>query len=259
MNTSATTESHIVNRKPLKYAWSHRLWLHRFLVKVYNAVARCIPFRLKYGIGKRFRRKRYPYRLIQPGSVIVQIGAPVDTLGAGRSRAMYFSLFNGPQGKTVIIEPARASADAFEAAARRYGLRDIIFCCVGAWSSPIDLTVYFDPRHPATNFTAGTVDYPPERMAEFEKVVVPCETVDRLLAQHGIDHVDLLSITTNGAEIEVLNGMRDTLAKGVEYICLALHTHCGDLKQVMSDLGYDEFAYDDRGITYRRRTATTPA
>lgn len=253
MNVQVEAKAKPVNRKPIKYLWSHRLWLHRFLVKIYNALANCIPFDIKYAIGKWRRRNRYPYQLIKPGSVVVQIGAPVDTLGAGRSRAMYFSLFNGPTGKTVIVEPARESADAFQSIAKTRRLKDIIFICAGAWSARVDLTVYFDPKHPATSFTEGTVDYPPERLAEFQKVIIPCNTVDNLLSIHGIQQVDLLSITTNGAEVEILNGMRITLAKGVEYVCLALHSHCGDLKQLMGDLGYDEFAFDDRGITYRRR------
>jgi FkbM family methyltransferase len=248
-----------VNRKPIKYSWSHRLWIHRFLVKIYNALARCIPFGIKYPIGKFRRRNRYPYRLIRPGTVVVQIGAPVDTLGAGRSRAMYFSLFNGPTGKTVIVEPARESADAFQAIARMRGNKDIAFICAGAWSARVNLTVYFDPKHPATNFTEGTVDYPPERLAEFQKVSIPCDTIDNLLSAHGIGPVDLLSITTNGAEVEILNGMRNTLQAGVEYICLALHNHCGDMAQVMANLGYDEFAFDDRGITYRKRRPGTAA
>lgn len=257
MNVQVEAKAKLVNRKPIKYSWSHRLWLHRFLVRVYNALAQYVPFGIKYAIGKWRRRNRYPYRLIKPGSVLVQIGAPVDTLRAGRSRAMYFSLFNGPTGRTVIIEPARESADAFRAIARKRGLEDIIFFCVGAWSARVNLTVYFDPKHPATNFTEGTVDYPPERLAEFQKISIPCDTVDNLLSQHGIQQVDLLSITTNGAEVEILNGMRGALEIGIEYVCLALHSHCGDLKQQMADLGYDEFAFDDRGITYRRRPSST--
>jgi FkbM family methyltransferase len=247
-----------INRKPLKYAWSHRHWLHRSLVKVYNFAMGLVPFSIKFGIGKWRRSGRYPYCLIRPGSTVVQIGAPADTLRAGRSRGMYFSLFNGPTGKTVIIEPAETSQRAFEAIARRRGQRDLIFCCNGAWSQRCDLKFYFDPKHPATNFTEGTVEYSEERLAQFQKVVIPCDTVDNMLAKAGVDRVDVLSMTTNGSEVEILEGMQKTLAAGVQYICLALHTHRGDLPALMQKMGYDVHAYDDRGITYKLRTSIRP-
>jgi FkbM family methyltransferase len=245
--------SQLANKRLVRFSWSHRLWIHRFLVKCFNQTARFIPFNLKYAIGKSLRKNQFPYKLIQPGSTIVQIGAPSDTLLAGRSRGMYFSLFNGAKGKTVIIEPAETSEQAFKKLAAAKGLKDLIFCKSGAWNKPTNLVFYFDPNHPATNFTEGTVDYDQERLAQFQRVEIPCDTVDNILSKHNIGKVDLLSITTNGAEIEILEGMRETMKQGLDYICLALHEHRGDFKKLMDEMGYEEFAYDDRGITYRRK------
>ena len=241
-----------VNTRPLRFKWSHRGKIHRVLVKVYNAMAGVCPFGIKYGIGKKRRSNKYPYKLIKPGSTIVQIGAPCDTLKAGRSRGMYFSLFNGPTGKTVIIEPASTSEDAFTKIKNARGLKDLIFVCNGAWNEEKDLKLYIDPSHPATNFTEGTVDYEPERLAQFEQISIPCNTVDNLLEKAGVANVDLLSMTTNGAEIEILEGMTKTLERGIEFICLAGHLHLGDLKDLMGGYGYEEYAFDDRGVTYRK-------
>ncbi len=246
------TEVPLQNSMPLRFRWSHRTKIHRVAVKSFNAMAGLVPFSIKYAIGKWRRRDRYPYKLIKPGSTVVQIGAPLDTLRAGRSRGMYFSLFNGSAGKTVIIEPASASEKAFNQIKKSRSLDDLTFVCSGAWNEETVLSLYVDPKHPATNFTAGTVDYPPERIAEFEKIEIPCNSVDNLLQQSGVEKVDLLSMTTNGAEREILDGMEKTLQTGIEYICLARHLHLGDLKKLMSKYGYEEFAFDDRGVTYKR-------
>ena len=102
-----------MNRVYWRFLWSHDLWLHRILVRLYYRLARSIPFRAKYAIGQSIRRKRYPYQLINEGAVVAQIGAPKDTLLAGRSRAMYFSLFAGATGRVLVIEPDPESQAAF--------------------------------------------------------------------------------------------------------------------------------------------------
>lgn len=236
---------------PRTFKWSHRAWLHRFSVKIYNSAFSVVPFRAKYAWGRYLRQNKFPYKLIQPGSTLVQIGAPTDTLHAGRSRGMYFSLLNGPTGKTVIIEPASASEEAFKEIAEAQNLKDLIFCCSGAWNEKKNLKIYSDPKHPATNFTEGTVDYDEKRVSEFDVFEVPCDSVDNLLRPLNLGPIDLLSITTNGAEVEILQGMQETISKGVKFICLATHKHLSDIPKIMTDLGYKEYAYDDRGVTYR--------
>ena len=252
MSTQETSTAAIKGRNPLTFRWSHQAWLHRTLVKIYNGFFSLVPFGIKYGIGKSLRKNKFPYKLIKTGSTLVQIGAPVDTLKAGRSRGMYFSLFNGPTGKTVIIEPAGQSEEMFTAIAAKQGRSDIVVCRSGAWDEKKNLKIYSDPKHPATNFTEGTVDYDAQRLSEYDVFEVECDTVDNLLRNHGITSVDLLSITTNGAEVQILAGMKETLAHGVQYICLAMHEHLSELPGLMKELGYEEFAFDDRGVTWRK-------
>lgn len=246
----ANTE--LVNKLPVKYRWSHRHPLHRTLVKVYNRALWCVPYPIKYALGKSRRAGQFPYKLITPGSTVVQIGAPIDTLAAGRSRGLYFSLFAGNTGKSVIIEPAEVSETRFTKIAKKLRLTNLHFVRLGAWDEKKTINLYIDPEHPATNFTEGTIDYDDERIAQFEKHELPCDTVDNILADLGIEKVDLLSITANGAEVEILEGMKKTIDAGLKYICLALHTHRGDFEAMMAKYGFKPYAYDDRGITYSR-------
>lgn len=118
-------------------------------------------------------------------------------------------------------------------------------------SSTLELLV--DPAHPATNFVAGTVDYPPERIAEFDAVQVPVDTLDtivrRTLGSHG--PVRLLSITTNNSEREILEGIDGIIAAGLQYLCLARTGEGYD--DLVGRLGFDFLHSDDRGYTYVRR------
>lgn len=240
-----------VNKLPVKYLWSHKLWIHRFLVKVYNGAASLLPFGFKYSIGKYLKKNKYPYNLIRSGEVknVMQIGAPKDTLMAGRSRGMYFGLFN-KSGKTIIVEPATSSEKAFNDIISRRKMDDMIFYRSGAWNEKKNLKLYHDPNHPATNFTEGTVDYDEERLKDFEVIEIPCDTVDNILQNLKIDSIDLISMTTNGAEIEIIEGMSSVLSKGVKYLCIAMHLHIGDYDGLIKSYGYKLHAYDDRGYTY---------
>ena len=237
-----------------RFRWSHVSRPHRMAVKIYNHFMRFVPFSIKYGLGKKLRNKKHPYCLIENGSVIVQIGAPRDILSSGRSRGMYFSLFAGNHGKVVIIEPDRESVKHFELALKKHGIRNVILCQTGAWSAKNTLKFFIDDSHPAANLTeeAAKRAYNEKRLKNFRCVEIAVDTVDRILAGHHIEHVDLISITTNGAEKEILAGMKNTIAKGLPYIALARTGN--DYAEMMASLGYDFYAHDDRGFTFKQKS-----
>lgn len=211
---------------------------------------RLVPFRIKYGIGRRLRAGSFPYLLVDDGSIVVQVGAPSDTLLAGRSRGMYFCLFAGPRGKVVIIEPDASSVRAFESMAERQEIQNAVFCSTAAWSREEYLQIYINDSHPASSFSKGCKEYDADRLESFRLVEVRANTIDCLLNEQGITKVDLVSVTTNGAEKEILSGMKGLIASGLPYISLAI-TGEGYIG-MMGDLGYELLAYDDRGFTFGR-------
>jgi hypothetical protein len=117
----------------------------------------------------------------------------------------------------------------------------------GAWSEKKLLKLYVDPNHPASNFTEGTVNYSDERLKSYHVVEVPVDTVDNLLAQYGITP-DLISVTTNGSEREILQGMQGAMQNGLKYVALA-RTGQG-YHELMQTYGYKFYGHDDRGYTY---------
>jgi FkbM family methyltransferase len=240
----------IQDKEYSRFKWSHNLWLHRMLVRLYNHFMKFVPFGIKYGIGRYLRKDKPPYFLIRPGSVVVQIGAPKDTLNAGRSRGMYFILFSGSKGKAILVEPDQDSLAAYQRVCRQRGLGNAEFIPSAAWSDTRLLRVYINDAHPATNFIEGTVDYSQDRLKEYRVVEIPASTVDQILGEHKLHQADLVSITTNGSERAILIGMANTIANGLPYISLA-RTGEGYM-EMMASIGYQLYTHDDRGFTFRQ-------
>jgi len=241
------------DREMLRFKWDHRHPLHRGVVKRVNSVLARVPARQKYALTHRLRVGHPPYSLVGPGDVVVQVGAPSDTLLAGRSRGMHLAM-SSRGGAAIVVEPDPSSAARFREVAGMLGLGHVTVVNSGAWHEPGTLELLVDPSHPATNFVAGTVDYEPERIADFTPVQVPVDTLDDIVERvlGSSRPVRLLSITTNNSEREILQGIRRILESGLQYLCLA-RTGEG-YHELAGELGFDLLCDDDRGYTYLRRS-----
>ena len=240
----------VIGLRELRFKWSHRSATHRFVTRCINRVLATLPLAVKYASGSILRRYSVPYRLVTDGAVIIQVGAPLDTLHAGRSRGMYLALKSKPGGRAVIVEPDPSSASAFRDAAAQLGLQHVTVLNQGAWHEAGTLRLLVDPSHPATNFTEGCVDYDEDRLADFRSVSIPVAPLDQIVEELGLEQVDLVSITTNGAEREIIRGMKHIIEGGLRYLCLA-RTGTG-YDELAQELGFKLHSVDDRGYTYER-------
>ena len=242
--------SEITRDKPgIKFLWSHQGKFHRCLVKTANKVLSALPFRTKYFVVAKVKSRRIPYSLVA-GKSVLQVGAPYDTLEAGRSRGMLFSQLAGNDGAVLIVEPLKESVEQFQRRLKDCGLVNTKVCESGVWSEATTSIINVDTEHPATNYTGSTVDYSEAREAQFEKVEISLDTIDNIVDSVGIKNIDLISITTNWAEEEILKGMSRVLSRGVKYICLAYGKDGEDYNNTMESYGYEILSHDDRGVTY---------
>lgn len=227
----------------------------RALTVSFNRTFRQIPNRPKYALGHLLRRRKFPYSLLRPGDVVVQIGAPRDILCAGRSRAVYFSLAVGETGKVITVEPDPESFATLSEFVRKHGLegRFVLFNC-GAWSERKQLTLLSSPDHPAANRVAEAAQTAPELIRErrYKSVTIPVDSVDSIIRAAGVGRPRLVSITTNGSEREILKGMRETIAVARPYLSVISTgaTFFDDMKQ----LGYSLLARDDRGSCFQHNS-----
>lgn len=226
----------------------------RLLTKAYNGMLSLAPYGLKYGAGSALRRAKYPYCVLQPDDFVIQLGAPRDTLIAGRSRAVHFARIV-KDGLTVVIEPDPANCAVFKKFIRRHGLESRVRLIeVGAWNAPGQLEFLSSDSHPAANVLASAKDIGEDVMKKrgYREIRVPVDTLGNILKENGIHGAPrLVSITTNGAEKQILEGMEDWLGgREVPYISLALTG--GGYPEIMKAMGYELLALDDRGYTFRR-------
>ena len=241
-----------MTRTPIRFAWSRQSPLHRAVMRQANAALIRLPDSVKFGAIRRMKTKSLPYCLVSQLAV-VQIGAPFDTLGSGRSRAAHLGLSAGQGGHLLVIEPYETSCDAFREWAVKNLECETKVVALAAWSSEGSTELYVDDRHPATNFSAKTVEYDQERLKDYRTVSVRQSTVDQIVEEQGFPMPDLVSITTNWAEREILQGMSGLIENGLQYISVALGENDEDYRSEMSSIGYEPMGFDDRGVTYQRR------
>lgn len=239
---------------PWKYKWDHQSSLHRAAVRGAQSALRLIPNSVKYQVAGSLKQKRLPYSLVT-GGYAVQVGAPFDTLMAGRSRAAHLGFAVGAEGRLLVIEPLAQSCEIFEDFARDCLPCQTIVLNAGAWSEPGTIDLNVDVAHPATNFSGDLVGYGADRLSDFETVVVRSDTIDSLVAEAGIGDPDLVSITTNWAEEQILQGTSGLQAAGLRYLALALGENNEDYRSLMEALGYRLLGYEDRGATYERKAS----
>lgn len=229
--------------------------LFRVLRSIYNRSMTMLPYSVKYGLTTSMRKNKYPYKVIEEGDLVVQVGAPKDILYAGRSRALHFIRMVGVRGKVMVVEPESINCDALEEYTKKNDLFDRVkLAKVGAWSSVGELKFLYNPDHPASNILVDVHSNKIERdnidLQDFDTVKVPVSTIDILLMEETRElDPKLISITANGAELEILKGMKDVLSRGVPYISLAA-TGAGYV-EAMSELNYELVALDDRGYTFK--------
>lgn len=228
------------------YRLSRHSRLHNMLRKIGYAVLWRLPEGPLYAIGTRLRRRRLPYRLLHPGATVVQLGAPWDTLKAGRSRAVHFARLVGPAGRVIVLEPDPDSVAALRAFTARHSLDNVTIVAKGAWSDTGEIDFLRDPRHPAANLVEAFYADDRGDRDQFERTTISVDRLDSMLTAAGIDRVDLLSITTNGSENDILEGMSNYRGR----ICYV--ATIGTLKQypALARLGFVKFGDDDRGITF---------
>ena len=146
--------------------------------------------------------------LVRPGDVCVDIGA------AGGAHLLVMARGAGTDGHVLGIEPRPGSARLLRGGVRAAGLSRRVRVRQVATSDQVGEVTLRIPIVPTRAHVPGTSADP--MTAAFarlphRRIVVPTAPLDALLAEEGIDHVDVVKCDVEGAELLALAGSQHVL------------------------------------------------
>jgi len=143
-------------------------------------------------------------RVLKPGMVFIDVGANDG----------YYTLFAarrvGPSGRVIAVEPSSRERAHLQRNLGRNGLDNVqvVAAALGAEAGFVDLHLAHGVH--AGHNTLG--DFAHDDVVRASSERVPLETLDAVVAKHGLTGVDMVKIDVEGAEMHVLEGARRTLA-----------------------------------------------
>ncbi|MGH2839244.1 MAG: FkbM family methyltransferase [Solirubrobacteraceae bacterium] len=166
-------------------------------------------------------------RCLPPGGTLVDVGAHVGYLTIIAARLV------GPAGSVVAVEPVPENARAIERNATLNGFANVrtIEAAAAARSGEAELITVAD-----TLWTrlASVGEHP----LESDRSLVRTVALDDLLEAGELPAVpDVVKIDVEGAELEVLEGMRGMLAGGATSVICELHGTNERFAALMEELG----------------------
>lgn len=158
--------------------------------------------------------------------VLEQVGATFPTpclLDVGGNVGTYATLARRliPQARIISLEPNPASHTALALAASEHGFTAIH---TAAGSGHGTAPLYFRADQP-TSTHASLLDGVNGADDKTVHIKVPLTTLDALLPTLGVQHVHLLKVDTEGAELDVITGASATIAAGaVDWVQFEFNT-----------------------------------
>ena len=194
-----------------------------------------------------------PYALhVNPGDTAIQVGTP-------NVRTMYeYSAAVGRHGRAVIIEAEPSNVERLRAAVASLPHPNVRIVAKGAWRTKGRLALSLSPHRGDHKFAVPGIrhdnDDRPGNTYE-RSVEVDVDTLDAIIGDEGLDRVDFVNITVNGAELEVLKGAEELLRRRPLRLWIKGHARQADGRPINEALIAMLTA---RGFT-ARRTAGEPA
>ena len=158
-----------------------------------------------------FISQEYEFDVISTPRIIVDAGANIGLA------SIYFSI-KFPDAKIIAIEPEKSNLEILRRNIAPYG--NIILVCGALWHKNARINI-IDPGSGKWGFRTQAQDGIEERYGEIVHEVQGI-TVDTIMKEQGIDHIDLLKIDIEGAEREIFRDPSSWIGK-VDALIVELH------------------------------------
>lgn len=170
---------------------------------------------------------------LQPGEIVVDAGA------FSGDYTLYASRKVGPRGRVIAFEP---DPENLRRLRRNLGSEaaNVTIVEKGLWSYEGEVAF----RMGVEGFTSGAVEIA-NRQAASQEIRVPVVRLDDELKRLGVDHIDVLKMDIEGAELEALRGAEQTLRSNAAHVCIATyhildgHPTSGRVESGLRSWGYE--------------------
>jgi FkbM family methyltransferase len=215
-------------------------------------------------VRRRFRQGRFKSRereyhildqLVRPKDWVLDIGA---NFGVYTAR---FSQLVGPEGRVIAMEPVPQTFDVLNALVQELPLRNVTLLNVACFekSSALPLRIPSDGLG-SENLYESTLD------ASADGPVALCLSVDSLQLPK---RIAVVKIDVEGSELEILRGMRATLARDLPILIVEWMPGIDRIIEYLEPFGYTVSSRSGKGLTpegfeqqnyvFRADTGSTPA
>lgn len=165
----------------------------------------------------------WDYLKIPEGGVFVDVGAHIGryTIPIGKS-------LDG-KGLVVAVEPEPGNYATLLENLKLNRLSNVLALNLAAWSENGELDL-----HLAERMGQHSLKGQGNRC-----IKVPARPLGEVLAEHGVDRVDLVKVDVEGAEVEVLEGMRNTIQQFKPKLLVEVFwENAEDTSRLLEELGY---------------------
>lgn len=159
---------------------------------------------------------------LKEGDVVIEVGAYLGFYVVGASVRV------GDVGKVIAIEAVEDNYRTLKRNVFVNNLKNVVCINKAAWRTRGALDLY------VTNRQANSA-YPLKGSAE--SIEVPCDTLDNIIEEQQLQHVDFVRIMVNGAEADVLEGF-SSVRKFKPVMSIAVPYNKRAIEKVR-ELGYD--------------------
>jgi len=187
------------------------------------------------------------------GSVLAR-GMTVLDVGANEGLyALFAARRVGPAGHVVAIEPSGREFQILQENLALNGLVNVTAVRAAASDREGPTRLRIAEAEHAGQSSLGPFAYP---IAQAGEETVPLRRIDELAETLGLDRVQLMKVDVEGAEVAVLRGARDLLARDrpallLEVVEAALQgqgSSRAELARLLEGLGYRPFVFGSDGI-----------
>ncbi len=169
------------------------------------------------------------YYDLKEGDVVIEIGAYIGYY------AMRAAEIVGNKGRVIAIEAIEENYRLMNKNIKENKFDNIL------------------PVHKATHYKTGELEFYRESnqiagaakigIEPKQKLTVPCDSLDHILDGFKIDRVDFIRVQVNGAELDVLKGMKKTLKSHPKLMIAAIYKIDGQpawrkIGPIIRDMGY---------------------